>query len=1206
MIFWEKQRVAESDRGEIAVIDPVSDQPLYRIDLRYQTDQNDNSRLAFFEQMVRLSDGAKLGKSSFCFTFFELPEYIHEWYDQAGELAEIELPRYKLSFTHENSAFKCNQFSGFRLNWTDPVPQLGSFRHFLLLINEEGERKILLPMQRLSSLVEREVLLPRYKRAFEIEQKEMRYLTFALHRESGRLLNKELEANLYLALLLAAEQEYQSTALILKKYGEKLSRYTSAEVEILEDLSNLRQLTGDTSGNGLVLQLYVDYLLVKNCLAHQQELSKERREALRESYQLYLAHYSSVTLFKLLPHEEVFLLKVLLQEKFEASHYLVLRNLDPAAAEKIEVKAEERLLHQTFNQDLESFLPEAADEERNYTPAQRSLLTRPQEALKSHFSYFYRIARRGTEQEQERLRASLGFISSFPISLFFHAVLDNPTAFPEPISDHNHSKIKPERWRLDAKEAFLKELRRRAPNEERAGIYLGDITQQSAFGDPTTRSRAIAPVRVAQPAYIQDEEGIHLLPTQPNPSLPQIASFAEASSGCFKKVFEERNGAQPNALAELLRSIEVNDPVEGKEIQRLLEDLKVYQQEPSSFSYTAKEEQIASVAQLLARDRREETRILLTTQLQLIELANKLPSAPEESSEAQLRRWSGQRPVITLEELIVNFARKDPKALLQKNPYLSDQEITQLVELVGSYLLYATKDQQRERAQELLKKIEASRSPGEHTHLVNKLAEELLAERRYDPLERPAFLAFEYFANIMLRGAQVDKLEQFLEGADLNLVMEMIMGSGKSKVLLPLLGMMRADGVALSMIIVPQSLFESIAQDTQTVFQEAFLQVLHAMHFDRSTAFTKQSLERILDELMAVKATGECLIITSKSMQCFILKFIEMSALHFAKGEADRPLSEELKIMQEILNLFLQSGFPIIDEADTVLNVMHEVTFSGGKNLSANLYEIELLSVIYRLLYESAQFKSLARLESDSEANDAAPELTEQLFHEQVKRPLALVLIDSLSEITFTSRPLTDKVRAFARGLTEDDRRQILSYLCRHKDQIDHSQRYYQTLDEEIQQVVAFAGEQLSHLLPYALTRICNEKYGLDLEAGGFLAIPFAAANTPNRGSQFSNSHITMNYTFQTYMKQGVTEEMIKGQIRQLQGKAMREVAGSGGKLGVLETLAGQIYLQLRGNVDMPFFNYKKTQIQTAGGAHQQQPCREARLCGGYRVCRRW
>jgi primosomal protein N' len=95
----------------------------------------------------------------------------------------------------------------------------------------------------------------------------------------------------------------------------------------------------------------------------------------------------------------------------------------------------------------------------------------------------------------------------------------------------------------------------------------------------------------------------------------------------------------------------------------------------------------------------------------------------------------------------------------------------------------------------------------EYKELVNKLAQEMLSLRMFNPLERPAYLVFEYFANISLRPTQFNKLEKFLKEKDLNLVMEMIMGSGKSKVLLPLLGLMRADGKDLSMIIVPQPLF---------------------------------------------------------------------------------------------------------------------------------------------------------------------------------------------------------------------------------------------------------------------------------------------------------------------------------------------------------------------------------------------------------------
>src|SRR5262249_38274129 len=154
--------------------------------------------------------------------------------------------------------------------------------------------------------------------------------------------------------------------------------------------------------------------------------------------------------------------------------------------------------------------------------------------------------------------------------------------------------------------------------------------------------------------------------------------------------------------------------------------------------------------------------------------------------------------------------------LLERNSALTKEEIPLIAQQVGIFLQHATRQQKRERAIEIFKKIDKATSPDERDDLINQLGQELLAERNFDAAENPAFLAFEYLANLSMRPQQVTKLNQFLKGGDANLVMEMIMGSGKSKVLLPLLGLLRADGDALSMIIVPEPLFESIAADTQT------------------------------------------------------------------------------------------------------------------------------------------------------------------------------------------------------------------------------------------------------------------------------------------------------------------------------------------------------------------------------------------------------
>ena len=154
--------------------------------------------------------------------------------------------------------------------------------------------------------------------------------------------------------------------------------------------------------------------------------------------------------------------------------------------------------------------------------------------------------------------------------------------------------------------------------------------------------------------------------------------------------------------------------------------------------------------------------------------------------------------------------------------------------------------------------------------------------------------------------------------------------------------------------------------------------------------------------------------------------------------------------MRKIINIFAKSGFPIVDEADTVLNVLHEVSFSGGRSLPPHPYELELLSQVYQHLYENPAIKALAHLESDPQAEAAAPQLTEKLYRDQLQLPLAESLINSLREIKLSSPQLAAKVQTFARNLSADDRTHLLHYLCRDKRHLESAERYYQSLDPEI------------------------------------------------------------------------------------------------------------------------------------------------------------
>lgn len=1160
-----------------------------------------NATCFLLREVTRLSDGAVLGRPSELLTDAEDPAYIHDWYDKEGHranLKQVELPRFALSFTPDPTApntLLCTQFPGYKINSTTPVKELGVHRNFILIENAKGQRKVLIPRQNFKAPEKKEVLLPRYEidRSLERGNSEpQRYFVFDLEK-NGKLFSKARDANLYLAQVVGTAQEYKRAASYLRMAGAKLTAYTDEEARILHNISKTAEVTGDSSGNGIALQLYADYLLVKNALAHHCDVSKEDMGALRSHYALYAGHLSSVTVCKLLPAEELLIVKTLLSEKFDAALFKRLQNMAPSAARELRIPADasKGVAEKIFVRSLEGFkIPNVAYEER-YGKLQKNyyevLLTRPQQMMDTYFRFFYQLARKGGVEEKARLTASLYFLRSADagrhagMASFFEAVLENPSAFPDIpykkdfIDRKNEVEIEA-KWENLVREAATRQLamspivKKNILRQEGAEIRSSDMPDD---GDAAA-GRAI--------------KIDFKLPTL------QTISGSCKESRCFKMAQEDLSSAkkiQGAALAQLLQTCSSEDPIQQKEVGRLQTDLIAYQKRAPAPLYTADKGDIEKISQILSKDKAEDTRQIDELEKQILTLANKNPDSHSAQVKRQLEKWGGLRKVITLEEVIVNFSSQDHSALLRRNPSLDDEDINNLMTMVGTFLLYATRDQQRGRAQAALDKVESAKGcdAKEYSDLVNQLADRCLAERYYLPKERPAYLVFEYFANIAMRQPQVEKLEKFLGGGDLNLVMEMIMGSGKSKVLLPLLGLMRADGKALSMLIVPQPLFESVSQDTQDILHGAFSQSLRSLNFERHTKFTKSSLDAVLDDLQNIRSNRECLIMTSKSVQCLVLKFIEQCAEHFTGADGSKEFPEELKAMRKILSLLSESGYPIIDEADSVLNVLHEVSFSCGSRLAPKTHELELMSEIYGIIYTDPTIKAVTRLESDPAAAllapAAAPLLTEQLYYEKVQKPLAAAVIARLGSMQFSAAPLTDKMAAFIAKVTDKDHvidhGHLMQYLCRDKEHIATAQKFFDALDPEIQDLLALAGEQLSHLLPYTLTRLCDEKYGIDEKSGGILAIPFSAANTPNKGSQFSNPHITMNYTFQTYMKKGVTAAMVQEQVALLQEKALREMAESGGKLMAKDTNAGKAFAKLKGDIDIPLFNHKSFQIDS-------------------------
>ena len=131
---------------------------------------------------------------------------------------------------------------------------------------------------------------------------------------------------------------------------------------------------------------------------------------------------------------------------------------------------------------------------------------------------------------------------------------------------------------------------------------------------------------------------------------------------------------------------------------RLLEDLKKYQTERPESSFSLAGHDLEAVKKILDKDSNQDLDQMKALDDQIITLANVMPK-PSEITLHKLHLWGDLRKVITLEELIVCVAKNDFSSLLERNPALKAPDCDRLANLVGTFLLYATKHQQRLRAQ---------------------------------------------------------------------------------------------------------------------------------------------------------------------------------------------------------------------------------------------------------------------------------------------------------------------------------------------------------------------------------------------------------------------------------------------------------------------------------------------------------------------------
>jgi hypothetical protein len=739
-----------------------------------------------------------------------------------------------------------------------------------------------------------------------------------------------------------------------------------------------------------------------------------------------------------------------------------------------------------------------------------ALVTRPR--LRENMARYYNCALEGKEADQKWLRTACALtpeqeydpekeeaMKEFECAKLLQIVLDHPQKF-------------------------------RGLNSSKAEKKARDLLSSQPAGN--TPSRISVPREVTFPpmpffALPPAEKPLkkpleYQIPIGPKPLAQSAGAYIQ------KDVQPKTIPAEYNQL--LQKGAVSSDPLIKAEFGRLQQDLAYYQTQPETV-YSISD--LSALEAIVSEDPNNSTR-MRALKTEIIQLANQFHEAEGlRLKQYELLRISGQLKALELEELIVNFGRQKPELLQKRNPTLTEKECTQLYQKITEYLLYATAEQQRMRAKEALHKLKEAKDPEERKSLEEAFIATCLAERQYalevnDPVSS-AYLVFEYFGDLLLRPAQKEKLELFLKGGDQNPVLEMIMGSGKSKVLLVLLGVLRADGKAISTIVTSPSFFRDVAAHTHGRLHEIFGQTLTTIHFNRETPVKLKTLQPILATLQTAQAEQNCIIVTSKTLHCLMLRYLEE---WFKLDPSTNETPKELEVLREILTTLFFHNKLLIDELDTVLNVLHSVSFSLGTKSSFSDHDLFVFLALYRHLYSDPDLKQLARLDSDPSPATKAPSLTRDRYNQILKPALASKFLEGLKtnvppEIKY------QKVPEEVGRLSKEEKDALIDFLCQDIDLPDErlkkAQEAYDQLSSPLKQLIAAAAGQIGHLFEHTLIQPCDEKYGL--HSSSLFAIPFSSAHVASVGSEFAKPMITFNYTIQAYIKNGLETPLIRDRL---------------------------------------------------------------------------
>ncbi len=530
----------------------------------------------------------------------------------------------------------------------------------------------------------------------------------------------------------------------------------------------------------------------------------------------------------------------------------------------------------------------------------------------------------------------------------------------------------------------------------------------------------------------------------------------------------------------------------------------------------------------------------------ILQLANRPPENTAESPnkhklfgveiEAEERQLLGERELYSL------YIQGDLVRYTEKTN-LGEADIRVLHQYIHQYLHHKLHRQHLERFN---KKLNDAIKEPENSHKIRAVVQQLMQENTPDAVNNTAYTFLQCEENILLRKNQVAALKSLYPAPETlpkESVEKLIMGGGKSTVILPLWAKQKADSSNLVILEVPRALLHSNHADMNQTSFKWFGQCAHKFEFARESNASPEALEHLYHFFREVMTNQDYLVTTGESMQSLQLKYLEMLDRKPEVTDTDAMLDWERQVqsLDNILNLLKSHGYAMIDEVHQGLITKQKLNYTSGEDLhispfliDANVKFYQFLSPIQWTNPESETF-TLAKLIKNPrlvKGDDEWQSIVETICNTLIETrdgPLKRIF-ENYPNLT----PL--QIKAYIQNtLTGQEETEVMAII--------------NTMLTDDNTLLAFYKTELKTqkgIFKQTASRQYRVNYGPSILEGKTpqeraVAIPYGGNDNPRESSRFANINEAMNYTTQAMLITGIEKPLVIDLIRTWQNEAEAE-----------------------------------------------------------------